>query len=295
LLPLKDSPLASKTLPDGGADLHVHTTYSDGALSPAEVVEAARAAGLSYVGITDHDSIEGISQAVAAAKSRSVQVVPGVEISTRMDNREVHILGLFIRMKRGGLGKFLKTRREERKMRIHAITAKLNALGVHATPEEVFAVAGHGAPGRMHVAVALLRNKRVRHIQEAFHRFIGDGGPAYVPREIVTPRQATDLIRAAGGVPVLAHPGLSNCDELIPSLVKAGVMGIEVYYPAHTAVQQDFYLRIAKKHNLLLSGGSDNHGGFKGIEKIGQIRIAVELVARLQAAPAPRRRPPRRH
>ena len=273
----------------GGADLHVHTLYSDSTLSPAEVVEAAKTAGLSHVGITDHDSIEGIPEAVVAAKTTPVEVVSGVEISTRLNHAEIHILGLFIRKGRGSLAGFLRTRREERKARIYEMTNKLNALGLGITAEEIFAVAGKGAPGRMHVAEALLRAGKIGSIPEAFHRFIGDDGPAYVPREIVTPAQAVAHIRSAGGVPVLAHPGLNNCDELIPALVESGVMGIEVYYPTHTSVQQEFYLRIAEKHHLLVSGGSDNHGRFKDGIAIGEVRISLDLVSRLRDAAQPLR------
>lgn len=268
----------------GGADLHIHTKYSDGSESPTVVVELAANLNLCAVAITDHDTIEGIPEALAAAEKYAIRVIPGVEISTRIGRIEIHIVGLFIESGRQGLVEFLRTRNEERITRIYEMTAKLRALGVKITPEEVFALARGGSPGRMHVAAALVRAGQVSGIQEAFARFIGDDGPAYVARKIVTPAEAVRLIRSAGGVPILAHPGLTGHDELIPDLVRAGVMGIEVYYPTHTPQMVEFYLRIAERYGLLISGGSDFHGRFKADVTLGQVRISTDLLERLAAA-----------
>ena len=266
------------------ADLHVHTNYSDGSFSPAEVLELAVGIGLTHIAITDHDSVDGVPQAVAAAQGGPVEVVSGVEVSARMAHPEIHIIGLFIVPGRGTLCKFLRERLDERRARIHTMTSKLRDLGLALTPEDVFAVASNGAPGRIHVAEALVRKGQVGSLQEAFYRYIGDNGPAYVARQVISPREAAEHIRSAGGVPILAHPGLSNCDELIPALVDSGIMGLEVYYPAQTSAEEEFYLRIAEKHGLLVSGGSDCHGRFKNEVMMGKVRIASERVERLREA-----------
>ncbi len=264
------------------ADLHVHTTYSDSTYSPSDVIQKAVCLGLSYVAITDHDTVEGLAEAEGSAKGTAVEVVPGVEISTRMGESEIHILGLFIDRERGGLRAFLRARCEERRGRIYEMTAKLRALGLNICAEEVFAVAGGGAPGRMHVAEALVRAGQVGNVKEAFSRYISDDGPAYVARKAVTPAEAAGLIRSAGGVPVYTHPGLTKCDELIPALVRSGVMGIEVRYPTHNAAQVEFYTRIAEKHGLLLSGGSDCHGKYRDSVLLGTEEVDGNVVERLR-------------
>ena len=279
-------PIAEKNHPDRpkSADLHVHTNYSDGSFSPAEVVERATALGLTHIAITDHDEVGGIPEAVAAARNGPVEVVPGVEISTRLEHAEIHIIGLFITPECGTLGEFLRERSAERKTRVYAMTGKLRDLGVALEPEDVFAVADKGIAGRLHVAEALLRKGMVGSLQEAFYRYIGDEGPACVARQAISPAEVVGHIRSAGGVPILAHPGLSNCDELIPALVQAGIMGIEVYYPAQSAAEERFYLGIAEKNGLLVSGGSDCHGQYKNEIMLGRIRIAPEQVERLREA-----------
>ena len=267
-----------------GADLHVHTNHSDSSFSPAEVVDLANKVGLKCIAITDHDSVTGVAVAAEAAKGTPLEVVAGVEVSTRVDQGEIHIVGLFVDLERGTLSEFLRTRIDERIARMREMTAKLRAMGVTLHPEEVLAVAGKGSPGRPHVAEALVRAGRVGSMQEAFQRFIGDEGPAYIAREAISPAEAAAHIRSSGGVPILAHPGLSNCDELIPMLVESGVMGIEVYYPSQSRANEQFYLRIAEKHGLLVSGGSDCHGKFKNDVMLGNIRLPEDLVQKLRDA-----------
>ena len=267
-----------------GADLHVHTNHSDSSFSPAEVVELANKIGLKCVAITDHDSVSGVPEAIEAAKGSPLEVVAGVEISTRVDQGEIHIVGLFVDLNRGTLSEFLGRRFDERIARMHEMTAKLRAMGVTLHPEDVYAVAGKGSPGRTHVAEALVRTGRVGSMHEAFQRFIGDEGPAFIAREVVSPAEAAAHIRSSGGVPILAHPGLSNCDELIPMLVESGIMGIEVYYPSQSRANEQFYLRIAEKHGLLVSGGSDCHGKLKNVVMLGKIRLPEDIVQRLRDA-----------
>ena len=285
--------MTSQTDQVQGADLHVHTHYSDGSCSPAEIVDLAKAARLAQVAITDHDSLEGVPEAWRASRQGGIEVIPGVEVSTRIGNAEIHITGLFVEVQhgtpctglvQGTLSKFLATRRDERVGRAYEIAAKLRSLGLAIEAEDVFAAAGKAAPGRMHVALALVQKGQVLSLQEAFYRYIGDNGPAHVPRQIVSPSEAVGHIRSAGGVPILAHPGLSSCDELIPALVDSGVMGIEVYYPGQTPVDEQHYLGIAKKHGLLLSGGSDFHGQFKSDVILGMVRVGPELVQRIRDA-----------
>ncbi len=267
----------------GRADLHCHTTASDGTFTPRALVEEARARGLAAIAVTDHDSIEGIDEAVAAGADNGVTVVPGVEISTDVESGEVHVLGYYVDVRRPSFLEVLRHQRESRMLRVHTMLAKLDRLGVHVEISDVLASAEEGASiGRPHVAAAMIRAGHVNSWDEAFSRYIGRQAPAYVPRSKLTPQEAVREIAAAGGVPVLAHPGLSNQDHLIPSLIAAGLMGIEAVYPDHTGDQKERYVRIAREHGLVVTGGSDCHGpGSRSGVVLGTSTVDVEVIDEL--------------
>ncbi|HHT9117659.1 MAG TPA: transcription antitermination factor NusB [Candidatus Hypogeohydataceae bacterium YC38] len=266
----------------GEADLHVHTICSDGTSTPEEVVEEAARIGLKTVGITDHDSIEAIRPAQRAGLKKGVHVIPGIELSGYYEPSEVHILGLFINIEDKALLDKLQEMRRDRVSRVSAMVEKLRPLGIKIEAQEILDVAGGSPPGRMHVAEALLKKGYCADYQEAFQRYIGDEGPAYVPKKTITPQEAVELILCTGGAPVYTHPGLTKRDDLIPHLVESGIQAIEVYYPNHTPEMVERYLRIAKQYDLLVTGGSDFHGLRKPNVPLGRVRVPSQLVVALR-------------
>ncbi|OAT86701.1 PHP domain-containing protein [Desulfotomaculum copahuensis] len=242
------------------ADLHVHTTASDGTGTPAQVVAMAKGLGLDALAITDHDTVAGVVPALAAGRELGQVVLPGVELGTRYGGREIHMLGYLIDVNDGPLLSTLEMFRHDREQRLEKMLARLAGLGFPLTREQVAAEVRGGAVGRPHVARALVKTGAVSSLEEAFDLYLGDGRPAYVPRLKYTPEAAIGLIRHAGGVAVLAHPGLSRCDELIPGLVRAGLQGLEVYHPEHDAAATERYRMLCRRCRLVGTGGSDFHG-----------------------------------
>ena len=208
-------------------DLHSHTTASDGALSPRELVRLAARHRVSVLAITDHDSTEGLVEAMDEAARHGIEIVPGLEINCDVPGAEIHVLGYCMDWRAPWFQDFLREQRAERVARVHRIVDRLTELGLPLTADEVFAVCKEGSPGRPHVAQAMIARGYVKSVREAFDRYLSRNGPANVPRKRFTPVEAVRLIRRARGVPVLAHPGLANRDELIPELVEAGLSGIE--------------------------------------------------------------------
>lgn len=265
------------------ADLHLHTTFSDGTDTPAQVVEAAKKAGLTIIAITDHDTLAGIGEAEEQAAQSGLEIIPGIEFTTETAETEVHILGYFLDRYNAALNEAIGRLQKGREERICLICEKLKDLGVELLPEKVFALAGHRDAGRPHVARALVEAKAVGSFKEAFDRYIAFQGPAYVSHYKLSAPEAIQLIRQAKGVPVFAHPGVSRCDEIIPELIKAGLAGLEVYHVGHNQSQIEHYLELAKKSGLLATGGSDYHGTLGGRESVlGTIRLADELVEKLR-------------
>lgn len=272
-------PTPNPTLLDEGlADLHVHTNCSDGTLGPEDVVREASRVGLRTIAITDHDGVAGVKIAQRCASNYNVYVVPALELSGYYGPSDIHILGYFVDIENPALLEKTVELFNDRVKRIYKIAEKLQALEVSITAEEIFELLGNASPGRMHVAEALCRKGYCDSLQEAFQQYISDTGPAYVPKKTITPFEAIDLIISAGGVPVLAHPGLTKRDDLIPSLVEGGLQGIETYYPAPSPEQQAKYLRIAKKYGLLVTGGSDFHGERKPGIPLGMVTVPNKLV-----------------
>lgn len=242
-------------------DLHTHTTASDGVLAPEALVAEAAAGGVGVLAVCDHDTTAGLDAALAAGLRLGVEVWPAVELSCDVETGEVHMLGYFIDHRVEWLQALLARLREGRARRAERMVERLAALGAPLDFGRVQALADGGAIGRPHVARALVEAGHVRTFNEAFDRFIGRQGPAYVERAKVTPAQSVEIIRAAGGLAVLAHPGWGAHDALVPALVAHGLDGIEVYYPDHSPAQVEQYLALAGRHGLLVTGGTDFHGG----------------------------------
>ncbi|MBN1160334.1 MAG: PHP domain-containing protein, partial [Dehalococcoidales bacterium] len=231
-------------------DLHIHTTASDGKYSPAAIVKKAAEIGLKYFSITDHDSIDGIIPAINAAESYpGLTLIPGVEISTDLADGEAHILGYFIDYASPDFQKELEKFRDSRLGRGQRMVARLNDLGVKIDWSRVQAIAGDGAIGRPHVAQAMLEKGYVKTFEEAFDKYIGHGGPAYVEREKMTPQEAVALILSARGIPVLAHPfTVKDPESMVVTLKSAGLIGIEAYYKDNTPEQTAATLELAEKY-----------------------------------------------
>ncbi len=268
----------------GFADLHVHTVFSDGTCTPEELLQEARKAGLSAISIVDHDSVEGIKPAFAAAPSASIEVLAGIELTTELENTEIHMLGYLFDYTDAGLLRRLEQLRQTRVERIYKIINKLKPLGVDLKPQTVFQISGTGTPGRLHIARALVQEGFVSSVGEAFQRFIGDRSPAHVLGFRFSSFEAIDLIKRVGGVPVLAHPYTIGNSGLIPQLIDYGLMGLEVYYPEHSQSHINYFLDIARQRNLLVTGGSDFHGTAKPDVALGAAKIPYEFVETLKNA-----------
>ena len=240
-------------------DLHVHTTVSDGALTPAELVRQAAAAGVEIVAITDHDAVGAVAAARRAAPP-GIEVLSGAELTCQVADREAHVLAYGFDESDPSIVSALERFRLQREERARSMVERLNALGIDIEFSEVEAISGHGTIGRPHVAQALLARGVVSSLQEAFQRFIGRHAPAFVAKPALDPRDAFDLVTAAGGVPSLAHPGTFRRDELIPLLVDAGLGALEVRHTEHATAQSAHYERMAAQYGLLPTGGSDFHG-----------------------------------
>lgn len=242
-------------------DLHLHTTASDGLLAPAELVGRANASGVRTLSITDHDTMSGVPEAAAAAAELGLEFLPGIEITAVLDRRDVHLLGYFLDPSPPALESFLHAQRDDRIARARAMSEKLEGLGVPIAIEPIVesAAAEGRSVARPLLARALVQAGHARSPREAFDRWIGDDGAAYVPRTGSSPADVVRLISRAGGVSSIAHPGLLNRDDLVPSLAKAGLSAIEVYHPEHDRSARAHYLQLAIQHDLAVSGGSDFH------------------------------------
>ena len=245
----------------GPVDLHTHTTASDGTLPPEALVREAVRQGVRVLAVTDHDSTEGLPAALAEARRHPpLEIVPGLEINCDVPGAEVHVLGYCVDWEAAWFQAFLREQRAERRARVVRIAERLAELGMPIDADEVFALVQEGAAGRPHVARVMVARGYVKSVREAFDRYLHAGGPAHVPRRRLTPAEAVGVIRRARGVPVLAHPGLADQDELVPGLVAAGLEGIECYYPEHSAARTAHYVDLCREHGLVATGGSDFHG-----------------------------------
>ena len=262
-----------------GADLHIHSNFSDGTLSPAQIAEMAARAALSAISITDHDTVEGISASVVACEMNGLRFIPGVELSADDEHgREIHIAGLFVDFEDENLLGELARLREGRRKRIHGMCERLQELNIPITSEEVFQIAGDASPGRPHLAHALLRAGYVASVPEAFWKYIGADGPAYVEREKLSAREGIQLLKRARAVTILCHPGYLSPfgEDEARNLKDLGIDAIEAYSPYHDPSEVEAYLRLAKKFSLGVSGGSDFHGFRRDEAPIGSVRLPEE-------------------
>lgn len=260
------------------ADLHLHTFFSDGTFSPEEVVALARQHGLKALALTDHDTMEGCARMAAACQAAEIEFVPASELTAEVNGHEIHFLGYFLDAQNEILLRELAKFQEVRQQRIHEMSRKLQEVAVPLQAESVFALANCRSPGRPHVARALVQQGFCASLDEAFERFLRKGKPAWVPKFKISAVEAINLIHQAGGLAVMAHPGLNRTDEMIPELVAAGMDGLECFHTKHSTSMTEHYLQIAERHHLLVTGGSDCHGLSKGKPLIGTVRIPYRLV-----------------
>jgi hypothetical protein len=266
------------------ADLHLHTLFSDGTFTPEELVERASKLGFAAIALTDHDTVEGCGRAAAACAAAKMEFIPGTELTAEHEDTEVHILAYLVDTQNQILLKRIAEFQSVRQNRIREMVAAINKLGVPLKAEDVFALANCKSPGRPHVARALVKAGLVANLDEAFDRFLKKGRPAWVPKTKMSALEGVELIHQAGGLAVMAHPGLNRTDDIIPDLVDAGLDGIECFHTKHSTVMSERYLEIADKYHLLVTGGSDCHGFSKKAPLIGTVKLPCEHVEKLFAA-----------
>lgn len=242
-------------------DLHLHTTASDGSFSPAELVAEAEEKDLAVIAVTDHDTVAGVSQALEAAEDKKVEVIPGIEFTTYVNSQRVDILGYDIDYEEEDLLNIINKLQNARKIRAQKILDKLEKLEVELDFAKLQDLAGETGIGRPHIARLMVKEGYVNNMQQAFDDYLEDGGPAYVPKYKLEPSEAVDLIKGAEGRAVLAHPGEIEDRALVQELIAVdGLEGIEAYYSGHTKEQTEYFLNLAAKNNLFVTGGSDCHG-----------------------------------
>lgn len=265
------------------ADLHCHTNRSDGTSSPRELVRKAGSLGLAAIGITDHDTIKGWEEAERAGEDYGVEILRGVELSADWRGTEVHMLGYEMEKENTVLVQKLAELGEDRRERLVKILARLKGLGLEVPRSQVEAYAQGDSVGRPHIAQAMVARGYVKTVQEAFSRFLEAGAPAYVPRQKLTPEGAIKLIRQAGGVVVLAHPGIYKVDAGIAMWVKDGLQGIEAIHSEHSKEDTARYIHLAAKYRLLVTGGSDFHGEeIKPEAELGKWGVGMDVVRQIR-------------
>lgn len=249
-------------------DLHVHSNRSDGSLTPTEVVDRAVAKGLSAFALTDHDTVAGIDEALAAAAGKDIEVIPGIELSTEYEGKDIHMVGLMIDYQSTDFQKKIKVFADSRELRNEKMCQKLQQGGIPIEYSSLKNYFKESVITRAHYARYMLEMGYTKYLKEAFERYIGDNSPYFVPREKVSPQDAINLILQAGGLPILAHPllyhmGNERLEKLVVTLKEAGLMGIEAIYTTYSPGEELQMKKLADKHDLLISGGSDFHGAAK--------------------------------
>jgi hypothetical protein len=268
--------------PQVEADLHLHSHHSDGEHPPQTVVEMAHAAGLRAVALTDHDTMDGWPAFSRACEERGIEPISGVELSCRFRERDLHLLGYFVRPDHPRLMEALARFRTERAERGREIVRRLNGVGVPLTVEAVERAAGGGVVGRPHVADALVQSGLCRSYDEAFRRYIGHKGPGHVAKAQFAPSEAIALVHEAGGLAVLAHPGQFYDEKAVGRLAELGLDGVEVIHPRHGQEDTLRMSGIAYGLGLSVTGGSDYHGPSRGMARVGDPGIPYEMVQRLK-------------
>jgi predicted metal-dependent phosphoesterase TrpH len=269
-------------------DLHVHSNVSDGRLSPPELVRKAAGLGLRVVSLTDHDAVDGTAPALAAAAAfPELRLISGVEISTDLPDGEAHILGYYIDYAGPELAAALERFRNSRQTRARRMVAKLAEMGIDIDWRRVQEIAGEGSIGRPHIARAMQEKGYIAAFEEAFDKYIGHGGPAYVERDKMMPEEAVALIIRAGGLPVLAHPfTVSDPEAMVARLKPAGLVGVEAYYKDNPPEQTQATLELAERYGLIATGGSDYHGIDDSEVGLGGVEVPLEAAEKLAALAA---------
>jgi predicted metal-dependent phosphoesterase TrpH len=276
-------------------DLHSHTTYSDGSATPFELIELACSGGARAVAITDHDTVAGLEEGRAAARELGIEFINGLELSAEYSPGTMHILGYYVDDRHPGLATKLEELRTARNARNPEIAIRLQAIGVNIEYAEVAAMAGNDVVGRPHFARALVDRGHATSIQDAFDRFLAKGAAAYVEKKRFTPDESILLIHQAGGVAVLAHPyqlklGRDRIESLLRELVEMGLDGIEAIYSRHSTEDRDYYSKLAKRFDLLITGGSDYHGTYKPdinlVRGLGDLAVPYSLLEGLKTRAA---------
>ena len=269
---------------NGFADLHLHTLFSDGTFTPEELALRGGQAGLAALALTDHDTVEGCQRMALACEGLGIEFIPGAELTAEHHDREVHLLGYFLDVHHPTLLAEIKKFQAVRQDRVREMAAKLNQLNVPLRAETVFELANCRSPGRPHVARAMVQEGFCASLEEAFERFLKKGRSAWVPKYKISALDAMDLIHQAGGLAVLAHPGLNRNDDVIPDLAGLGLDGLECFHTRHTARMSEHYLNMAQRLKLAVTGGSDCHGFSKGKPLIGTVKLAAVYLERLKEA-----------
>ncbi len=264
------------------ADLHIHTSASDGRLRPAEVVTLATQEGFAAISICDHDTVAGLPEGFAAAEKVGLELIPGVELSTYLGSSEVHVLGYCLDYEDTSLVSVLEELCRGRVKRMEEMISRLRAVGVVLDRSKIDEAAAYGSVGRLHIARVLVEQGLVGDTREAFDKYIGRGKPAYVPRVRITPGQACTIIKKARGIPVLAHPSLIDGDKLMPRLMREGIMGIEAFYSKVSSEVAEHYCRLARKLGLIITGGSDCHQNETGGLLLGTVKLDYAHVEKLK-------------
>lgn len=264
-------------------DLHIHTKHSDGSCTVDEVLQMAAERSLGVVSITDHDNVDAYPAALEKGAQLGIEVIPGVEISSNIGRTDIHILGYYIDTENSALRARLNDMKKARYTRAQRIVENLNALGIDLRFETVLKIAGNAAIGRPHIAAAMVQEELIYSFREAFDRCIGYDSPAYVEKLQISPADVFQLIIQAGGVPVLAHPGVTKVDEQIPQFVRDGLQGLEVLHSETAPAAERFYRQIARKHGLLMTGGSDFHSPMHhGKAELGWPRVPASFARALK-------------
>ena len=271
------------------ADLHLHTNFSDGTYTPEELAERAGELGLAAIALTDHDTVEGCARMSAACAHAGLEFIPATELTAEVDGNELHLLAYFVDTQNPRLLAQMSRFQRVRQSRIQEMVARLNQLDIPLQADAVLAIANCRSPGRPHVARALVMGGFCSSMDEAFERFLKKNRPAWVPKFKISATEAIELIHQAGGLAVIAHPGLNRVDEIIPGLVRAGLDGLECFHTKHTPNTSEHYVGLAKQLGLLITGGSDCHGLNKGKPLIGTVKLPYEYVEQLKGAIARRK------
>ena len=263
------------------ADLHIHSTFSDGSFSVSEIIKYVKKNNIQIIAIADHDTVQGVEETIELTKKNDITAIPAAEISAVMGKREVHILGYYLDWQNSHLKKTLAWLQEKREYRLRQMVQKLKQVDIIIHPDDVLSIAGKGTPGRMHLAKAIIEKGYETKFSEIFRKYIGYNCPGFVPKTGLPPEEVIDLIIMAKGVPVYAHPGLSQMDQCIPGWIKRGLKGLEAFHSSQSEIQSQFYIGLAQKYNLCVTGGSDCHGDWKNQPLIGKVKLAYEYIEKL--------------